>query len=72
MQKAYYAHELPDEDVEAIANSEPSKEAEELNYLTYSVRCSKCNETYKHKVKAGLSNKELYAELSITKCRCTQ
>ena len=33
MQKAYYAHELPSEDVEAIRNSQPSKEAEELNKL---------------------------------------
>ena len=30
---AYYAYELSDESVEAIRNSQPSKEAEELNKL---------------------------------------
>ena len=30
---AYYAHELSDESIEAILNSQPSKEAEALNYL---------------------------------------
>ena len=33
MKKAFYAHELPNKTFEAIRNSQPSKEAEELNYL---------------------------------------
>jgi hypothetical protein len=31
--KSLYAHELSDEQVEAIRNAKPSEEAEELNYL---------------------------------------
>ncbi len=31
--KAYYAHELSDESIEAIRNAQPSKEAEALNDL---------------------------------------
>jgi hypothetical protein len=41
---------------------------EETKYITYSVVCKKCDKIYSHKVKTGLTNKEVYEELSINRC----
>ena len=44
----------------------------DIKYVTYSVLCKKCDKIYSHKVKTGLTNKEVYEKLSINRCKCQE